>query len=144
MAETDESSHVADRLARYFRGSGIAGLVSVYLFGSHACGHPHRQSDVDVGVLLDWAIHPTAAARFEVRTHLAAELPGVVRAPADIVILNDVPPGLGRAVVTRGMPVFVASPALDHAYVRDIQLRAADLDPWLKRMRTVKLRAVRQ
>jgi hypothetical protein len=33
--------------------------------------------------------------------------------------------------------------AIDHEYVRDVQLRAADLEPWLVRMRALKLRAIR-
>jgi predicted nucleotidyltransferase len=30
-------------------------VVAAYLFGSHASGRAHRESDVDVGVLLDRA-----------------------------------------------------------------------------------------
>jgi predicted nucleotidyltransferase len=116
--------------------------VSAYLFGSHLSGRAHRESDVDVGVLLEWQRYPSAAARFEVRVWLAGELPAVLRSPADVVILNDAPPGLGRAIVTRGLRVFVGHPALDHAFVRDVQLRAADLDPWLRRMRRIKLEAI--
>jgi hypothetical protein len=97
---------------------------------------------VDVGVLLDWAIHPSAAARFDVRLALAGELPARLGSPADVVILNDAPPGLGRRVVTAGVRVFVRDAALDHAFMRDVQLRAADLDPWLRRKRRVKLQAI--
>jgi predicted nucleotidyltransferase len=132
----------ADRLAAYFSTARLPGVVSVYLFGSHAAGRAHRESDVDVGVLLDWVRYPSAAERFDIRVRLAGDLPGVLDAPADVVILNDAPPGLGRAIVTGGRRIAVGDAALDRAFVRDVQLRAADLDPWLRRMRRTKLRAI--
>jgi uncharacterized protein YutE (UPF0331/DUF86 family)/predicted nucleotidyltransferase len=112
------------------------------LFGSHATGRAHRQSDVDVGVLLDWNQYPDAASRFDARVVLATDLPALLGSSADVVILNDAPPGLGRAIVTAGVRVCVRDAALDHAFVRDVQLRAADLDPWLRRMRQLKLRTI--
>ena len=136
------AGELADRLAGYFAATDTPGVVSVYLFGSYASGRAHRESDVDVGVLLEWSRYPTPVARFDLRVRLAGELPAVLRSPVDIVILNDAPPGLGRAVVTSGLRVFVKNPDLDHAFVRDVQLRAADLDPWLRRIRHVKLEAI--
>lgn len=138
----DLRSDIGRLLAAYFATLEWGGVVSAYLFGSHAAGRTHRQSDVDVGVLLDWNAHASAAARFDIRLRLAAELPGILRTPADVVILNDAPPGLGRAIVTDGTRVFVSDPVLDHAFVRDVQLKAADLEPWLRRMRRLKLRTI--
>jgi predicted nucleotidyltransferase len=135
---------VANRLARYFASADAPGVVSVYLFGSHASGRAHRESDVDLGVLLDWTRYASAVARFDVRLRLAGELPAALGSAADVVILNDAPPGLGRAVITHGVRVFLADPALDHAFLRDVQLRAADLDPWLRRMRRVKLETIKR
>jgi predicted nucleotidyltransferase len=97
------------------------GLVSAYLFGSHAEGRAHRESDVDVAVLA------------ELRRNLV-----------DVVVLNDAPPGLGRRIVTAGIRVFCRDRATDHAFVRNVQLRAADLEPFLRRARRVKLTALRQ
>jgi uncharacterized protein len=133
---------LVDRLAGYFAAPDTLDVVSVYLFGSYASGRAHRESDVDLGVLLDWNRYPAAASRFDARVRLAGELPALLRSPVDVVILNDAPPGLGRAVVTRGSRVFVRHPELDHAFVRDVQLRAADLDPWLRRIRRIKLEAI--
>ena len=121
------------------------GLVSAYLFGSHAEGRAHRESDVDVGVLLAWGAHPTAAARFDERLRLTALLAaahGTER--IDVVVLNDAPPTLGRRIVTAGRRVYCADPERDHAFVRDVQLRAADLEPFLRRTREVKLAAIRR
>lgn len=52
------------------------------------------------------------------------------------------PPHLGRGIVTLGQRLFCADPEADHAYVRDVQLRAADLEPFLRRTRRVKLSAL--
>lgn len=118
-------------------------VVSVYLFGSVSEGRSHRESDLDIGLLLRWDSCPTASERFEQRVewsaHVSAALGG---RPADVVILNDAPPGLGRAIVTRGRRIYCSDPEADHAFVRDVQLRAADIEPFLRRTRQVKLNAI--
>lgn len=91
--------------------------------------------DVDLGVLLDRAIHPHADDRFAVRLELLAHVGGRLGADADIVILNDAPPLLGRAIVIEGQAVRVYNAAHDHAYRRDVQLRAADIEPFIERHR---------
>lgn len=122
---------VEERLRAHLAGHG-PGVVSAYLFGSVAEGRAHRESDVDVGVLLDRVAFPSAADRMEVRVTLGSELVDVLDTnDVDLVILNDAPPELGRAIVTRGRRVHCADAEADHAYVRDVQLRAADLAPWL-------------
>ena len=119
----------------------IPGIVSVYLFGSVAEGREHSESDVDVGVLLDRAIYPNDRDRFECRLLLGTRFEDAVRRTADVIILNGAPPQLARAIVIRGERVYCTDSALDHAFVRDAQLLAADIDPWLQRMRTLKLAA---
>jgi predicted nucleotidyltransferase len=134
---------VEERLGAHLAGRS-PGIVSAYLFGSVAEGRAHRESDVDVGVLLDRAVFPSAEERMEVRISLGSELVDVLDTnDVDLVILNDAPPELGRAIVTRGRQVYCADAEPDHAYVRDVQLRAADLAPWLRRVRRVKLDALR-
>jgi predicted nucleotidyltransferase len=138
-------SGVRDRLERWFEEARPEGVDSAYLFGSHAEERAHRESDVDVGVLLDWTRFPDAATRFEARIILGSDLIHATNCnEVDVVILNDAPPLLGRAIVTRGIRVYRADPEADHVYVRDVQLRAADLEPWLERMRKIKLEALRQ
>jgi len=117
--------------------------VSLYLFGSRASGRTHRQSDVDLAVLLDRNAHPTPRDRFEERllliTRLSEASPG---SEIDLVVLNDAPPLLARRIVTGGRCLFCADAEGDHAFVRDVQLRAADLEPFLRRTRRVKLAAL--
>ena len=119
------------------------GIVSVYLFGSQASGREHRESDVDLAVLLDWKAHPTPLERFEERLALAALFSEVLAgAGIDLIVLNDAPPVLGRRIVTDGRRLFCSDPERDHAFVRDVQLRAADVAPFLRRTRRVKLAAL--
>jgi predicted nucleotidyltransferase len=135
---------MVENLERYFAARAASGVVSAYLFGSEAEGRAHRESDVDLGVLLSWA-EGSRRERAELRERMIADLVHVLRRnEVDLVILNDAPPELGRAIVTRGLRVFVSDPEADHAYVRDVQLRAADLAPWLRRMRRLKLEFLRR
>ena len=119
------------------------GLVSAYLFGSHAEGRAHRESDVDVAVLLSRDVHASPAARFQERIRLCAWLMAELQENlVDVVVLNDAQPGLARRIVTTGRRVFCRDHAADHAFARDVQLRAADLEPFLRRTRRVKLAAL--
>jgi predicted nucleotidyltransferase len=119
------------------------GVVSVYLFGSHAEGRAHRESDVDVGVLFDRRALPGARDRFEAGLRLSSQLQSSLSTRSvDLVVLNDAPPGLGRRVVSRGRRLVSFDAGADHAFVRDVQLRAADLEPFLQRARKLKLEAL--
>jgi predicted nucleotidyltransferase len=135
----DELVHrIREALAR-----SSEGLVAAFLFGSHAAGRAHRESDVDIGVLLDREALPTVRARFERGLELATRLQGALGgAKVDLVVLNDSPPHLGRRIVTTGCRLVDREPGRTHAFVRDVQLRAADLEPFLRRTRAVKLGAL--
>ncbi len=130
-------------LSRYFGDHPDLGVASVYLFGSHAEGRAHRESDVDVGVLLDWDRHPAPRDRFEMQVRLGSDLMSALGCnEVDVVVLNDAPPLLGRKIIYDGLRVYLDDPAADHAYVRDVQIRAADLEPWLNRLRKRRLEAL--
>jgi hypothetical protein len=121
----------------------VPGLQSAYLFGSHAEGRAHRESDLDIGILLDRRVHPSAEARFEAALRVSGRLQAALgTSRVDLVVLNDAPPGLGRHVVTTGRRLACADPGADLTFVRDVQLRAADLEPFLRRMRKIKLAAL--
>jgi predicted nucleotidyltransferase len=134
-----------EKLKDFFEADVVAGVVSAYLFGSHASGRAHRESDVDVGVLLDRGVHPTKRDRFEARLRLLSELGTFLkRDDVDLVVLNDASPELSARVVSHGTRVFCRRTEADHAFVRDAQLLAADLKPFLERMRRIKLEAIRR
>ena len=136
---------IAEALERLFQEAATAGIVSVYLFGSQASGRAHRQSDVDLAVLLRWELCPGRRERFEARVRLSSDLGAALgRNEIDVVILNDAPPHLAARIVTAGRRVCCADPEADHASLRDVQLRAADLTPFLRRTGRVKLEAIRR
>ena len=140
---TTESRKPESALREFFHRVKPAGVASVYLFGSASRGQMHAESDIDVAVLLDRARFPTRGQRAGERVRLSSELIHVLgNNDVDLVILNDVPPGLGRHAVTEGNRVYLADPEADHAFFRDVQLLAAGLDPFLRRMRQIKLRAL--
>lgn len=56
---------VRQTLERYFGEHAEAAILSAYLFGSHAAGRAHRESDVDVAVLLDRSHYPSVRERAE-------------------------------------------------------------------------------
>jgi predicted nucleotidyltransferase len=119
------------------------GVAAAYLFGSYREGRAHKESDVDVGILLDRGTYPTRAARFEARLELINLLThGLAPLDPDVVILNDAPPGLAARIATTGLLLCCRDPDTEHAFRRDAQLRAADLEPFLRRARAVKLRAI--
>jgi predicted nucleotidyltransferase len=133
-------SLLADRLRGVLEHT--PGVVSAYLFGSAAEGRLHRESDVDVGVLLDRRVYPSPVDRFDLRLRLIGRLEPAVQRPVDLVVLNDAPPHLGRRVMAEGTRLILTDPDLDLAHQRLVRSRSADLEPFLRRMRAVKLQSL--
>jgi uncharacterized protein YutE (UPF0331/DUF86 family)/predicted nucleotidyltransferase len=143
VAETRPIAELTSSIARAL-DERADGIVSAYVFGSHAEGRAHSESDVDVGVLFDYAAHTSKTDRFEQRVELTSVLIHALHDNAvDVVVLNDAPATLGRRIVTHGLRAFCVDDEADRAFVRDVQLCAVDLDLWLRRMRTLKLEASR-
>ena len=143
MSSSIPPQTVEARLRERFPSHLFPEVVSLYLFGSEAKGAAHRDSDVDIGVLTDRDLAPSRDERSDLRVRLGSELIAVTgRNEVDVAVLNDVPPGLARAIVTGGVRVYCRDEEADRSFVRDTLLRAADLDPFLRRMREIKLRAL--
>ena len=141
VSDTVALAPIPSGLAAYF--SGMRGVHAAWLFGSHCEGRSHRDSDVDVAVLLDHGCYPDARARFEARVAMTADLMAVLHLnEIDLVVLNDVPPHFARRIVLDGRCVHCADTEAEHAFRRDVQLRAADLAPFLDRMRRIKMAAL--
>ena len=121
---------------------GTPAVVSAYVFGSVAADRAHRERDVDVGILLERRALAGSAERFEARLRLTAQLQTAVARDVDLVILNDAPPQLSRHIMTSGRRLVVSDPSIDHAFLRTVLSRAADLEPFLRRTRRVKLAAL--
>jgi len=121
------------------------GVVSAYLFGSVARGADHGESDVDLGVLLRRSAFPSRLERSQERVRLLAGLMAALgRNEVDLIVLNDVPPRFGREVIVRGERILCAEPEEDFRFRHRIQLLAADLDVFMRRMEPLKLEALRK
>lgn len=128
-------------LEQFFR-EHPEGVVSAYLFGSHARGTTHRDSDIDVAVLFDRNAFPGSEQRFEQRVRLTSDLIAALKDnEVDLIVLNDVPPQLAR-VALRGRRVFCQDADTDRGFARTTLSRAADLEPFLRRVRRLKLDAI--
>jgi predicted nucleotidyltransferase len=124
--------------------SAIAGITSIYLFGSFAEHREHAESDIDFGVLVDRAVYRDDRACFDCRLLLITRLGNALHREADVVMLNDAPPLLARKIVTRGRRIFCADPVADDHFVRRIIDLADDIEPWMQEMWAIKLEALRK
>ena len=144
MGAPSSTDELEERIACHLDKGGVTAVVSAYVFGSRADGRAHSESDVDIGILMDRLLLPSRKERFDASLRLGTELQAMLAtAEVDLVILNDAPPLIARRIVTEGLRVFCSDRELDHAFVRDVQLRAADLQPYLERMQKIKLEALR-
>lgn len=112
------------------------GVIAGFLFGSQAQGRAHVESDIDVAVLLDAGAFPTATDRSRERVRMISDLMGALgRNDVDVAILNDIPFGLAREIVIEGRRIYASDQRTTRDFIREAQLRAADLDPFLDRLR---------
>lgn len=89
---------VENQLPELFRRRGV---VLAYLFGSHAEGHVHGESDIDFAVLLPG--EPEFTQRYRTQMDLMGDLMDLLRfEDVDVVILNEAPPLLRMEVLRRG------------------------------------------
>ncbi len=143
MTALEATTAPIDGIAAFFKRGNCPAVVSVYLFGSRAEGREHRESDLDLGLLLDRSAAPTRRERFDIVVRLVSALQAeAATCELDLLVLNDAPPLFARRIVTEGRRVHCRDSEIDEAFVRDIQLRAADLQPFLERMRAIKLEAL--
>ena len=138
------SAQTAQRLRDHFRDKREPAVVTAWLFGSHAESRAHAESDVDVGVLLDRQLVPGASQRFDLRVRLTSDLIHALgNNDVDLVVLNDAPPLFARRIIRTGTELFCRDRDLDRDFRRDVQIRAADLAPYLARYRRMTLDALR-
>jgi len=133
MAESDELSSL---LTGVFASRPDLPVGSAYLFGSRADGRARRESDVDVAVLIGGERGRDRAEAHRLRVEITSELIGALHHnEVDLVVLDQAPPLFARAIITSGRRVFCRDPAADRDFVRDVQLKAADLEPFVERGR---------
>jgi predicted nucleotidyltransferase len=138
-----EPESITGLVERLLTAAGGPEVLSAYIFGSRIEGREHRESDIDLAVLLSPRLSPEE--RFEMRLRLTSELIAALHYnEIDVVLLNEAPPLFARRIVLEGERVYCADAEADHAFRRDIQLRAADLEPFIERGRRALLAAVKR
>jgi predicted nucleotidyltransferase len=143
MSELSAAGPLLDRAARELAATFARGLLAAFAFGSRAEGRAHRESDLDIAVLLDRERFPQARDRFARRLEIGSGLSRALGlAEIDLVVLNDAPPTFARRIVLDGVQLVCTDTERTRAFVRDVQLVAADLEPFLKRTRALKLAAI--
>ncbi|CAN5240610.1 hypothetical protein BH23ACT9_BH23ACT9_12280 [soil metagenome] len=112
------------------------GVRIAFLFGSHASGRPHRDSDVDVGVVTDRRLLPDRSSRFDLRVQLSSDLAAALHHnQIDVVILDDAPALFARQVLRTGRLLWSSDEDSVRQFTRQTQLRAADIEPAVLRGR---------
>lgn len=113
----------------YLEKGAPEGVISLYLYSDGGEIGTNRESDLDIALLLDPAVFPDRKSRSQLRLSLSSDIIHALRDNhADVVILNDAPPTLGKKIVTGWPRLFCSDPDQDHAFVRDVQLQAADME----------------
>ncbi len=88
-----------DTLKRLLAGAPTE-VLAAYLYGSQARGTDSPSSDVDIGVLLGAPPRPTLQ---NLARDLEARVEGVLRRPAEVVMLNGAPSDLVHRVLRDGV-----------------------------------------
>lgn len=147
----------ADHVQRYvstLRDRPDLALAAAWLYGSWTDGRRGRWAGRRVlGLVLDPAVHPTRESRLGACRTLAADLretPSGRRrgtgvpdgAGLELVVLNDLAPLVARRIVNEGRPLLSPRPEVERAFLRDVQLRAADMVAFLKQSRRMPRSAV--
>jgi len=95
-------SGIFNKIALYFENRPE--VVAVYLFGSYASGHEKKQSDVDLGVLLEERV---VSSKRALETAYIIGLGKLLRKDVHIVIMNDAGEGILAQIFKRGRCVFI-------------------------------------
>lgn len=84
-------------------------VVAVYLFGSYASGHEKKQSDVDLGVVLEQRV---VSSKRALEAAYIIGLGKLLRKDFHIVIMNDAGEGILAQIFKRGRCIFLQSPEM--------------------------------
>jgi predicted nucleotidyltransferase len=117
----DEARDIARRAARMLAANPRIRLV--YLFGSGAHGTGAAR-DVDLAILSDPGMSPDDVIR------LRAALAEALRAPIDLVVLNDAPIVLAHEVVESGVCLHADPPEIETEFVTRTRARYWDFKPY--------------
>ncbi len=134
---------MVDAVRNYFDARRPRAVVAALVFGSHARGSAHAESDLDIGLVLDRRLLADRVSRDRLALDLAGEIIAATHHNrVDIVVLNDASPELAAGVIRAGRLVYCADRQALEDFARTTLLRHADLRPFLERTRRLKLQAL--
>ena len=116
-------------------------LDAVYLFGSHATGRTHAESDLDLGLVGD--AEALDARKLDILTELARN--GFDR--VDLVLFDTAPPALAHEIVKHNQLLFAREHVPTSTLYSNAIRRYLDFAPFLRvqaaayRKRVIRLRA---
>ena len=118
------------------------GVLAAPLLGSRFEVRSRTESEFDVGVLTRGR-HPDARSRFEARVAMTADIIAKLQGnDVDLVVQNAAPSWFARRAALDGRRLHRSNSEAEHAFRRDVRLRAADFGPLPDRMRSIRLTAL--
>lgn len=114
------------QLQKYF--SSQKSIVAVYLFGSHAKGRAHANSDVDLAVLFHDSVSPKHY--FDRSLKMSCDLMKLLNHnQVDVVVLNTATPVLKSQIYKYGKSVFSKNPSAAIRFKAKSILEYLDMAP---------------
>ena len=121
-----------DALARVVEEADEPGLIAAWLFGSRARGDARVDSDADIALLYST---PPSAGLSGLPERVAEAVERVLRADADIVVLNGASPDLIHRVLRDGRLLLDRAPSVRIRFEVRARNEYFDLLPTLRRYR---------
>lgn len=121
---------IAERLASLF--ARRREVIAAYLFGSLVRGHVHRESDVDIALLVDEGEFAKLdrAEPYGYKARMIAELGRALETDKiDLVLLHQAPPLLANEVISKGKLLFSRDEEARHKFEVAAKLRYLDTKP---------------
>jgi len=111
--------------------SGYAEIELAYLFGSAARGGLQRESDIDIGILLQRDFDAESA--FSLRLELMNQLQKIFERATEVVILNKAPLLLQYEAIKYHKPIYVKDERVRLSYESKVRRMYFDFRLILKR-----------
>lgn len=119
QAARDEAMRIAGRVVEAL--AARVAIDTAWLYGSGATGRLRKDSDLDIGLLLQGSVSVWELAG------LAADLEPLAGRPLQLVDLDAAGPILARQVLAKGVLLLDAKPARRHAFLMRTLTDYADL-----------------
>nr|NJM02508.1 nucleotidyltransferase domain-containing protein [Desulfobacula sp.] len=125
------------KIQNYFRGKKE--IAAVYLFGSFASGKFTRTSDIDLGVLFEYAWIESAQS---LKEKYMSELGRILRKDIDIVVMNTAGEMLLNQIYKKGKAILNQNRKFEKIFRIKAFMAYSDFEIYLKPIRTHFIRNI--